>query len=191
MSSGFDVQSQSEWIEQQAQVVENCADPVTRNAALELVRSVMELHASALQRILEVIAEAQSQELKDALARDPLVSSVLLLHDLHPQGLQQRISRALEQVNAVHLARHHAQATLVGIEDQAIQVKLEASPQCGSTLEQLRSLVEHTLVDAAPEAEIRVEIPPSVSSAFVSIETLRVPDRPGGPEEVKPAAARP
>jgi len=174
MSFESELQERSAAIEQQAQLLESCADPATRAAALELVRSVMELHHSALERMLSVI-EKQGESGADALdacARDPLIHSVLVLHDLHPHSLEIRVARALEELQP-KLKRHSADATLAGIFDGVVRVSLEAAPQCGSTLESVKTMLEQALIDAAPDAEIVVESPERPGNNFISIDALR------------------
>ena len=65
--------------------------------AEELVRVVTGLYGAGLQRLLEVLHEraALTDEVAAALARDPLVSALLLVHGLHPYDTPTRIRRAL------------------------------------------------------------------------------------------------
>jgi hypothetical protein len=61
------------------------ADPETRAASLELVQTMMEFHNVGLDRMMEIVSQDDAgPPILDAFAEDPVVSSMLLLHDLHP-----------------------------------------------------------------------------------------------------------
>ena len=80
------------------QKVRSLADPSARDAALELVQAVMDLHAASLERMMEIVDQsAASEAIFDAYADDEQVGGMLLLHDLHPLDLEQRVRRALDQ----------------------------------------------------------------------------------------------
>jgi hypothetical protein len=62
------------------------ADPETRAASLELIQTMMEFHNVGLDRMMEIVGDnLESRPILDAFAEDPVVSSMLLLHDLHPK----------------------------------------------------------------------------------------------------------
>ncbi len=176
MSFEQEWQARSAAIEEQARLVEQCADPATRAAALDLVRSVMELHKSALQRILAIVEEKAEDGggIVEALSRDPLVRSVLVLHDLHPDNVETRVARVLEEMQP-KLQRHNAAARLVSAADGTVRVFLEASSGCGSNIDGLKTSLEQALLDAAPDAEIVVESNEAANSGFVSLDALRPP----------------
>jgi hypothetical protein len=62
--------------------VQALPDRAASALALELVKAVMDLHAEALDRMLE-IASASPETLR-TMGNDDLVSPVLVLHGLHP-----------------------------------------------------------------------------------------------------------
>ncbi len=173
MSFATELQARSAEIDEQARVIEQCADPATRNAALALLRSIMELHRSALQEMLEVVADkcTEPETILDALARRPLIHGVLLLHDLHPHDLEKRIAWALEELQP-NLQRHNAEARLISIADGVVRIFLEAPLMHGSKNETLKSTIEKVLIDAAPDAEISVQSAPEPESNFVPVEAL-------------------
>jgi Fe-S cluster biogenesis protein NfuA len=177
MSFEPELQARSAAIEQQAALIERCADPATRAAALDLLRSVMDLHKSALQRMLAILQEAGQaggDAIIDRLARDPLVDSVLVLHDLHPDDLETRVLRALEELQP-KLRRYGAEARLISVADDVIRAALEAPTGCGSPLDTLKTAIEEALLSAAPDAEIVIDVAAPNDSGFVSIETLMAP----------------
>lgn len=172
MSFSSDFEARSAEIDEHARFVEQCADPATRNAALGLLRSTMELHKSALEEILEIIAEKRTDgaSILEAFVRRPLIHSILMLHDLHPDSLEERIARALEELQP-KLRRHNAEARLISIADGVVRVSLAVGHQHGSNGDTLKSTVEKMLIDAAPDAEILIESAPEGSN-FVPIDAL-------------------
>src|ERR1700675_1117525 len=88
---------QGRGVENLAARLESAGDPEIRAAALDLVQSVVELHGAALQRLVDTITQtpAGQQALSEALEND-LVSSMLLLHNLHPDDIETRVLRGIE-----------------------------------------------------------------------------------------------
>jgi Fe-S cluster biogenesis protein NfuA len=177
MSFDLDLQARSAEIREQARRIETCPDPTTRMAALQLLRSVMDLHQSALERMLAIIAEncAEPTTIIESFAQDPLIHSVLTLHDLHPHDLETRIARALAQLQP-KLQRHKVEAKVISIADGAVRIFLEASSQHSSISATLKSSVEQVLMDAAPDAQITVETATDLKSSFVPLDALRSAD---------------
>ena len=71
-------------------VLEQRPDPAALAAARELVRTLLDLHAAGLSRILDTAGRESS--LVGRLADDDLVGSLFLLHGLHPYPAAQRAS---------------------------------------------------------------------------------------------------
>ena len=63
------------------------------------MQSLMDLHGAALEKALDIVAEAgePGMSIIDRLGRDPLVSSVLILYGLHPEDLETRVSESCGQ----------------------------------------------------------------------------------------------
>src|SRR5690349_21380757 len=79
------------------QEAERFADPVVQARTREIVGALLELHGAGLEKILEHVAGIGEDGLAaiDALARDELVGSLLLLHGLHPLDVETRVLGAL------------------------------------------------------------------------------------------------
>jgi hypothetical protein len=60
-----------------------------RELAEELVSAVVQMYGAGLERIVDVLLAAGSEggRLAASLADDPLVATLLLIHDLHPVPL--------------------------------------------------------------------------------------------------------
>ncbi|MEW1865867.1 hypothetical protein OG896_36505 [Streptomyces sp. NBC_00669] len=66
-------------------------------AAEELVRALMDFYGAGLARVLALLGQTEPKAL-ERLLRDEPVSAMLVLHDLHPEPLEERIARALAGV---------------------------------------------------------------------------------------------
>jgi Fe-S cluster biogenesis protein NfuA len=159
--------------------LESAADPNARAMAKELLESLMALHGAGLERILELASEAgeTGEDIVRKFARDELVGSLLLLYGLHPDDLLTRVQRALEKSQAF-LESHAASAELVSIDDDgAVTVRLQVkSSGCGSSAASVKSTLEGSLQNAAPDAtSILVEETGAAltRSGFVSIAQLQ------------------
>jgi Fe-S cluster biogenesis protein NfuA len=155
----------NERIEELVEKVQSLPDAHARETALELVQAILDLHADALDRMMEIIAAGEEGPATiDALATDPRTSSILLLHDLHPLDLETRVARAL--ANPAFRSRG-ASVELVAVQDGIVRVRMEGGHA-------LKQAVEKALWEAAPEAvEILVEgATDQVANNFVSLEAL-------------------
>src|ERR1700722_20215178 len=80
--------------------LENIAEPEARACAKALVQLILDLHATGLERGLEIIAKNGDlgQRAIDDFGQVPLVSSLLVLYGLHPLDLESRVEQAVEKV---------------------------------------------------------------------------------------------
>ncbi len=110
--------------------------PAAGDAAEELVGCLVELYGAGLAAIVAILGADRDAgpRLLDALAADPLVESLLLVHDLHPLDTDARIRRALEQVRP-RLGAHADAIEYLGIDDRGVvRLRLTASGHgCGSS----------------------------------------------------------
>ncbi len=92
------------------------------------------------------------------LADDPLVESLLLLHDLHPLDVDARIQRALDRVRP-YLGSHAGGVEYLGVTDGIARLKLEGSCHgCPSSTVTVQLAITSAVQDAAPEVtEVVVE----------------------------------
>jgi len=70
------------------------ADPQWRESAEEIIRLLMQLYGAGIARTIEMLGPEAAVRLAD----DKLVSSLLLLHGLHPVDAQSRIQEALQRI---------------------------------------------------------------------------------------------
>jgi hypothetical protein len=125
------------------------ADRPVRDMAEEVIQLLMQLYGAALTRIIETIG----REAAAPLAEDRLVSSLLVLHGLHPVPAKKRIEDALSRVQR---RLEGARLIVQEVRDGAARVRVDLGngPRPPATL---AVLIERTISDCAPEIG-RVEI---------------------------------
>jgi Fe-S cluster biogenesis protein NfuA len=139
-------------IEQLLDELRAAADPRLYGQAEEMLGLVTDLYGGGLARIVEVVGESDPITL-DRLAHDELISSLLLVHGLHPDDLETRVIRALEGVRPM-LAGHGGDVELLDIDAAAGAVHLNllgSCHGCPSSTVTLRMAVETAIAEAAPE----------------------------------------
>jgi Fe-S cluster biogenesis protein NfuA len=156
--------------------LETIADPASRAAAKELVQLLMDLHGTGLERILEIVFQSgeSGARIIDDLGQDQLVSSLLILYGLHPDELQTRVERKLNQI-ASKLHKAGAEAKLVSVIGGDVRVRLRVEGHgCGSTSRTLQTTVEEAIYVAAPDlTSLVVEgLEEPADAGFISVEKL-------------------
>ena len=156
--------------------LDQIADPAARANAKELLQLLMDLHGRGLERILEIIFDSDQlgSAMIDALGRDPMVGSLLILYGIHPEDLQTRVERGLEQIRS-SLFKLGAEARLESITDGEVRIRITIMGHtCGSTSRTVRATLEDALYEAAPDAtSLVVEgLAELGSSGFIGIEKL-------------------
>jgi Fe-S cluster biogenesis protein NfuA len=146
---------------------------VARERAEELVRLVVDLYGAGLERLLDVVHEygGLTDDVLDALAGDDLVASLLLVHGLHPYGVETRIEQALTSVRP-YLGSHGGDVELLEVTPGGtVRLRMLGSCDgCPSSSVTLKLAVEGAIQAAAPEiTEIEVEEPAAQPKAGAMI----------------------
>jgi Fe-S cluster biogenesis protein NfuA/nitrite reductase/ring-hydroxylating ferredoxin subunit len=129
--------------------VEALPDGRARETALRALRAVVELYGDGLARIAAALPDAQLA----ALATDNLVAHLLLLHDLHPAGVEERVQAALDEVRP-YLGSHGGSVQLLEASAQRVRLRLEGSCSgCPSSTMTLKLAIEDAIRKHAPEVE--------------------------------------
>ncbi len=170
MASGHDAQAAGEQVEALLAELRSHAGPQVAATAEELVSCLVELYGAGLARIVAILDadEAGSgPRLLDELVADPLVESLLLVHDLHPLDTSARIRRAVEEV-LPQLGARAGEVEYHGLDDQGVvHLRLERTAGgCQSTAGTIQTVLEQAVATAAPEA------------AAVAIEVVEAPAEP-------------
>jgi Fe-S cluster biogenesis protein NfuA len=164
-------------------------------AAEELVALLVGLYGDGLAQIMTVLADhgPPGEAMIARLAEDPLVESLLLLHDLHPLDVDARIQRALDRVRP-YLGSHAGGVEYLGVFDGVARLRLEGSCHgCPSSTVTVQLAITGAVQDAAPEvSEVVVE---GVTAPPPGPKLLQIGRRPGdvsadggSPAGVSPAA---
>jgi len=132
--------------------VEQHPDEQVRNHVRALVYTMLNLHHGALQRIVEIVSvqpdgEATLQE----LVRDELVQAVLMVHELLPYSLQERIESALETARE-QLRTYGAGVEIVSVNNGVALLKLMGSSATANiSTSILKAEIEHAVHAVAPD----------------------------------------
>ena len=147
-------------------------------AARELVQLLMEVHRTGLERMMELVfqagTEASGGAIIDRLGQDPIVRNLLLLYSLHPEDLETRVLRGLDVARA-RLRKLDGRVDLVSFHEGAVQLRLHTSGHSrGSTIKDLRAVVEGAIYDLAPDVTSLTILAPEEesSSGFVPLQSL-------------------
>ena len=148
-------------VEELVRRIEQIPDRATREIVEELMQSILALHGSGLERMMELTFETgpAGESLLRRFAGDHLVSSLLVLHGLHPDDLETRARQAL--------ARLPGHAEILGVFEGVVRVRANGP----------RDPIINLLRDALPDAvEVAVEettqlngfVPLAALGSFVS-----------------------
>jgi Fe-S cluster biogenesis protein NfuA len=122
-------------------------EPQARDVAEALVAAVVEMYGEGLERIVAELDE----EVRDRLANDPVIASLLLIHDLYPVPLEERVLQGLDQVRP-YMESHGGNVELLGIEDGVARLRLEGTcSSCQASTVTLELAVRKALIDTAPD----------------------------------------
>lgn len=164
-------QSQAKQIEALIQEVAAFPDPQARAKTEELLHALLEMYGEGLKRVIELTAQADAgQVLLEAFARDEVVESLLLLHGLHPIGLETRIQEALARVKSTIKAQGGS-VELLRVEDGIAYLRLVGSGRgCSASTGALRQRVEEAIYSAAPDLdELRIEEQTKTQQKFIPV----------------------
>jgi Fe-S cluster biogenesis protein NfuA/nitrite reductase/ring-hydroxylating ferredoxin subunit len=156
-------------------------DEVAAELVEDVLRELLALYGAGLSRVLDRLHAADAAAL-NAMAADPLVGGLMMLHDLHPDDLSARVQAALQEVRP-YLASHGGGVELLEVSGGVARLRLEGSCDgCGSSQVTLQHAVQGAVLEAAPEIErIEVEgVAAPTATGLISAESLSL--RPRQPE---------
>lgn len=151
-------------------------DSPTKIAGRELVQLLMDVHGRGLERVMEIVFDSGdlAPKIIDKMGHDPIVGNLLLLYSLHPDGLEVRVQNAIERIRP-RLRKLACTVELERIDEGSVQVRLTTSSHsCGSSTQDLRSIVEDGMYEFAPDLTtleiLGLEEPKP--AGFVTLESL-------------------
>jgi Fe-S cluster biogenesis protein NfuA len=145
-------------------LLDEFTDPAAQGLAEQLTIQLVDFYGAALKRVVAVLEQEgdAGRRLLDRLAADSLMGAVLVLHDLHPEDVQERVHAALESVRP-YLGSHSGDVELRGFApDDAggvvVTLALQGSCDgCPSSLVTVQTAIEKAIFKAAPEVS-KVEV---------------------------------
>lgn len=152
-------QRRAERIEALLEDVASFPDPDMRATTEELIQALLDMYGEGLARILELTGQtkASGDALIQAFARDELLASLFLLHDLHPSDVKTRLLSALDDVRP-YLKDHGGDVELLSVGDGVVHLRLSGSCQgCFASTNMLKDAIEEAIVGAAPDID-RIEV---------------------------------
>ncbi len=150
---------EGERIEALLEEVSAMAGPQTWPRVEELVQRIVTLYGAGLERVLHHARSsgADTTDLDARLCADELVSSLLVLHGLHPRSTEERVRRALDRVRP-YLGSHGGDVELVAIEGDVARLRLSGSCDgCPSSTATVEHTVRRAIEEDAPEL-VRIEV---------------------------------
>jgi len=152
-------------IDQLLQELRSRPDRRAADIGEELTRCLVQLYGAGLARIAGLLGPGRLAD----LCADPLVESLLLVHDLHPLDAGARIERALARLRLADEPEY------LGIDDAGVvRLRLAGAGGCPSSRQAAVHRIEEAVAQAAPEVTgVVVETPPALP------RLLQVSLRPG------------
>lgn len=174
-----DFRGRMQRLESLIQGIERSGDSPAAGQAREAIQALLDLHASAFERLLEHIADQGEvgQALLARLAGDDVVSGLLILYGLHPLDLQTRVGQALTKVRP-YLHSHGGDVELVSIQGGHVRLRMQGSCHgCASSAQTLKLSIEEAIFEKAPDVDKLdvegVQAPAEAPAAsFVPVEEL-------------------
>lgn len=140
--------------------LDNLSDPSVRKTAQEFMRAIMELYGLGLAKVVTVLSESgdAGAPMRQELIQDGVFASLLLIHDLYPVPLEERVEEALDSVRP-YLNSHGGAVKVASLKDGILSLRLEGSCKgCPASAATLELAIKKALDEAAPDlAGLHVE----------------------------------
>jgi Fe-S cluster biogenesis protein NfuA/nitrite reductase/ring-hydroxylating ferredoxin subunit len=128
--------------------LEQLPDSDARAVAEELVAAVLEFHGDGLARLLSTMDVDQARAMVE---EDEVVASLLLIHDLYPVALEERVVEALDSVRP-YMESHGGDVDFLGVEDGVAHLRLQGSCSgCAASSATLELAIKKALSETAPD----------------------------------------
>ncbi|HEX2180071.1 MAG TPA: NifU family protein [Actinomycetota bacterium] len=140
-------------VQELAAKIDGLSDPTVRKTAQDFMRSIMELYGLGLAKVVQVLSDSgdAGAPMRAELIQDGVFASLLLIHDLYPVPLDERVEEGLDSVRP-YLASHGGAVELVRIKDGVAYLRLEGSCKgCPASQATLELAIKKALDEAAPD----------------------------------------
>jgi len=188
-----DLEGRIEWLQAE---LEALPDARPRGLAEELVSAVLELHGEALERMLELVDHAGSAgvPIREAMVEDGVVASILLIHDLYPVSLAERVDEALASVQP-YMESHGGGVDVLSLENGVVRLRLKGSCDgCAASSATLELAIKKALMESAPDLvglEVEGAVEPPSAAADTSGTPLPIAPKPARLSPEAPTAPGP
>jgi Fe-S cluster biogenesis protein NfuA/nitrite reductase/ring-hydroxylating ferredoxin subunit len=135
--------------------LESASGATALDIADELVSAVVQMYGAGLTRIMAALHDAgpEGERIAASLPDDELVSTLLLIHDLHPISLADRVRAALDSVRP-YMKSHGGNVELLALQDGVARLALQGScSDCSASAVTLELAIKQALEEAAPDLE--------------------------------------
>ena len=135
--------------------LDELSDAHAREVAQDLVGAVIAMYGDGLRRIVETIMAAREAgaTIMDELTQDGAVASLLLIHDLYPSSLEERVTEALETVRP-YMESHGGNVELIAIDEGVARLQLQGSCHgCAASRATLELAIKQALDEHCPDLE--------------------------------------
>lgn len=153
-----------------------------KSLAIECIQALFELYGEGFARLVNQATQEDSTKLLEQYKQDELLSHLLLLHGLHPDGVETRVQQALDEVRP-YMETHGGNVELLGVTGGIAYLRLVGSCHgCAASSTTMKLAVEKAIQKFAPdllgvEAEGAIEAPLDLAAGFVPISSLGTAQR--------------
>jgi Fe-S cluster biogenesis protein NfuA/nitrite reductase/ring-hydroxylating ferredoxin subunit len=150
---GEDINAHGERLQKLLAEVEALPYPGARELIQDCMESVLGFYGAGLKRILQVVSEdgPEGRKVFRDLIRDDVIKGLLLIHDLHPLNLENRLLEALDKVRP-YLKSHGGNVELISLENDLARLRLQGTCQsCASSSVTLELAIRHAIEQACPD----------------------------------------
>ena len=150
---GEDINAHGERLQKLLAEVEALPYPGARELIQDCMESVLGFYGAGLKRILQVVSEdgPEGRKVFRDLVRDDVIKGLLLIHDLHPLNLENRLLEALDKVRP-YLKSHGGNVELISLENDVARLRLQGTCQsCASSSVTLELAIRHAIEQACPD----------------------------------------
>lgn len=133
--------------------LDSLSDPTARKTSQEFMRAIMELYGLGLAKVVQVLGNSgeAGAPMRQELIEDGIFASLLLIHDLYPVPLDERIEEGLDTVRP-YLASHGGAVEVMKIQEGVVYLRLEGSCKgCPASAATLELAIKKALNEAAPD----------------------------------------
>lgn len=147
----------------------------TAEAAMECIQALTEVYGEGLARILGWVGPGVLARCVD----DRLVRHLMVLHDLHPHSVEQRVRQVIDEISP-QVVSHGGQLELITISDGVARVKIAGGH--GVPVDLVVQAVTEAVLALAPELESVETLPGDKPQVLIPVDALlhRPMDQPVG-----------